>query len=181
MRLLPLSSLSIVRLASIAVALTVASVASVATAQTSLNSGRWRFGEGLNGDLAAEVQTELGRGVRVTLAFQCNEGGRYSWIGHEAPASPDPAELSRYIEGFLGAELFIETYKNGHRTDRFRPTGFHRGEGDEVTDARLLSMREADFILIRGAARPIAFAATNSNVALAQYVAACQVLRPAAQ
>jgi len=159
------------------VATTVAMTAP-AFGQGSPSPGRWRFGEGGNGDLAAEVSTEIGRGITVALTFQCNDRGRYSYIGYEGANVPISDELNEYINGFVGADLFIETYANGIRTDRFRPTGFHRGEGDEVTDARLRSIRQSQFILITGAARPIALPSANAAIAIAQLVAACSVLRP---
>jgi|GEM_PF-4170679 len=160
----------------IIVGLSALALVSPLMAQTSPNSGRWRFGEGANGELAAEISTELGRGFVVSLTFQCNEGGRYSHINYVA-GEPNTEALAQYIDSFLGDESYIETYANGARTDRFRPTGFHRGQGDEVTDARLTSIRQAQFIVITGGLRPIALPATGASIALAQYIAACGVLR----
>jgi hypothetical protein len=78
----------------------------------------------------------------------------------------------------MEGDLVIETYRAGQRTGSFRPTGFHKGDGDPVTDLRLRWIQEADFVLISGAARPIALPAANAKVAIAQYIAACAVLVP---
>lgn len=152
-------------------------LATTAGAQPIYSSGKWKFGEGTNGELAAEIQTEAGHGLEIELAFQCNEKGRYSYIGHGGLSYPLEPDLKEYVDSFVGGDLTIETYQAGRRTNSFRPTGFHEGEGDPVTDLRLRSLQDADFILITGGKRPIALPATNAKTAIAQLIAACGVLK----
>ncbi|HEY0044735.1 MAG TPA: hypothetical protein VGB62_09320 [Allosphingosinicella sp.] len=152
-------------------------LATAAPAQSGYSPGRWKFGEGANGELAAEIWTEVGHGLQIHLAFQCNEGGRYSYIGSSGVEYPLSDELQKYVDSYTDGNRRVETYRAGVRTSSFEPTGFHKGNGDPVTDLQLRFVMDADFLLLIGAKRPIALPAENSKVAIAQYIAACGVLK----
>lgn len=168
---------SAVLIKSIAIAVITLTLVEPVEALSTYSPGRWKFGESTNGDLAAEISTDVGHGLQVHLAFLCNDGGRYSYIGHSGGPDTDTPEAKEFIDSYTDGDLRIETYRSGMRTNSFRPTGFHEGEGDEVTDVRLRALQEADFILIVGAKRPVALPAANARIAVAQYIAACGILK----
>lgn len=154
-----------------------AATATIASAQEAYAKSEWEFGRTANAELGTEISAGVGHGVQIHVAFLCNEGGRYSYIGSsDSNRSAATDEHREFVGSYMDGDLKIETYRSGARTLSFRPTGFHRDDdGLEVTDAQLRAMQEADFLVIVGAKRPIALPAHGARIAFAQYQAACAV------
>jgi hypothetical protein len=143
------------------------------------SSGRWRFGESDDGDgLETAISTELGYGLRVHLSFYCNDRGQLSLISSSSDTLGQNVEPEGYSLNYLEGDLYVETYRNGARTNRFSTTGYHpENGGDPVTVERLRAVGNSDMVLITGAARPIAFPSTSARTAIEQFIAACNVVR----